>query len=113
MIYTNKREVDMDYKDYEETLGILADEKLSKDIETGIRQIKENKLIDWSEFEKGLSMFTPDFMVDGRIQPELLKKNGDCNSEQETMYLCSIPGMRESLLEARKEPLEESVEDID
>ena len=36
----------------------------------------------------------------------------DWNSIQETLYLCSIPGMRESLIAARKEPLEESAEDI-
>ena len=66
----------MDYKDYEETLKILADERLSKDLKIEIQQIKENKLGDWSEFEKGLSMFTPDFMADGRIQPEIQER--DC-----------------------------------
>ena len=103
----------MDYKDNEEALEVLAEKRLFKDLKIGIQQIKDNKLVDWSELEKGLAMFTPDFMEDGRIQPELLKKSGDWNSEQETLYLCSIPRMRESLLEARKEPLEESVEDID
>ena len=37
----------------------------------------------------------------------------DWNSIQETLYLCSIPGMRESILEASKEPLEESVKELD
>ena len=37
----------------------------------------------------------------------------DWNAIQETLYLCSIPGMRESILEASKEPLEESVKELD
>lgn len=31
---------------------------------------------------------------------------------QETLYLCSVPGMKKSIIEASKEPLEDSVEDI-
>ncbi len=37
----------------------------------------------------------------------------DWNAIQETLYLCSIPGMRESILEASKEPLEESAKELD
>ena len=36
----------------------------------------------------------------------------DWYSIQETLYLCSIPGMRESILEASKESLEESVKEL-
>ncbi len=32
---------------------------------------------------------------------------------QETLHLCSIPGMKESILEASKEPLEESVKELE
>lgn len=28
---------------------------------------------------------------------------------QETLYLCSVPGMKKSIIEASKEPLEDSV----
>ena len=42
----------------------------------------------------------------------VLVSEEDWNSIQETLYLCSIPGMRESILEASKEPLDESVEDL-
>lgn len=31
---------------------------------------------------------------------------------QETLYLCSVPGMKKSIIEASKEPLEDNVEDI-
>lgn len=31
---------------------------------------------------------------------------------QETLYLCSVPGMKKSIIEASKEPLEDSVESI-
>ena len=71
MIYTNKREIKMDYKDNEEALEVLAEKRLFKDLKIGIQQIKDNKLVDWSELEKGLSIFTPDFMADGRNQPVL------------------------------------------
>lgn len=40
----------------------------------------------------------------------VLISEDDWNSILETLYLCSIPGMRESILEASKEPLDESVE---
>lgn len=42
----------------------------------------------------------------------VLISEDDWNSIQETLYLCSIPGMRESILEASKEPLDKSVEDL-
>ena len=31
---------------------------------------------------------------------------------QEMLYLCSVPEMKKSIIEASKEPLEDSVEDI-
>lgn len=31
---------------------------------------------------------------------------------QETLYLCFVPGMKKSIIEASKEPLEDNVEDI-
>ena len=31
---------------------------------------------------------------------------------QETLYLCCVPGMKKSIIQAGKEPLEDSVEDI-
>lgn len=31
---------------------------------------------------------------------------------QETLYLSSVPGMKKSIIEVSKEPLEDSVEDI-
>ena len=42
----------------------------------------------------------------------VLISEDDWNSIQETLYLCSIPGMRESILEASKESLEESVKEL-
>lgn len=112
--------------EYKETIEILSDKQLSKDIAIGIQQIKEDKLVDfdtfkadmnsknasWNNLEKSLSEFTPDFMESGCNQPDLQKSVEGYNSEQETLYLCSIPGMKESLLEAAKEPLSESVEDV-
>ena len=69
------------------------------------------KNASWNNLEKSLSEFTPDFMENGRNQPDLHRSSEDYNSWQETSYLCSIPGMKESLLETAKEPLSESVED--
>jgi len=34
----------------------------------------------------------------------------DYNGLMETLYLCSVPGMKESLLEGTKTPVEECVE---
>lgn len=73
--------------EYKETIEILSDEQLSKDLAAGIQQIKENKLVDfetfnedinskkdsWINLEKSLSEFTPDFMKNGRNQPDLKK----------------------------------------
>lgn len=50
--------------------------------------------------------------ISGRHNNAVLISEEDWNSIQETLYLCSIPGMRESIIEASQEPLEESVEDI-
>lgn len=51
-------------------------------------------------------------VISGKRNNAVLVSEADWNSIQETLYLCSIPGMRESIIEASKEPLEESVEDI-
>ncbi len=51
-------------------------------------------------------------VISGKRNNAVLISEEDWNSIQETLYLCSIPGMRESILEASKEPLNESVEDI-
>ena len=42
------------YECIQETLEILADEQLSKDLAVGIQQIKENKLVDFEDFKAGL-----------------------------------------------------------
>ena len=69
---------------YKETKDILLDKQLSKDLEIGIKQIIENKLVDfdtfkadmnskngsWVNLEKSLSKFTNDFMEGGRKQPK-------------------------------------------
>ena len=51
-------------------------------------------------------------IISGAENNAVLISEEDWNSIQETLYLCSIPGMRESILEASQEPLEDSVEDI-
>ena len=42
------------YECIQETLEILADEQLSKDLAIGIQQINENKLVDFETFKAGL-----------------------------------------------------------
>ena len=42
------------YECIQETLEILADEQLTKDLAVGIQQIKENKLVDFEDFKAGL-----------------------------------------------------------
>lgn len=56
--------------------------------------------------------FHEPIIISGKRNNAVLVSEEDWNSIQETLYLCSIPGMRESILEASKEPLDESVEDI-
>lgn len=56
--------------------------------------------------------FHEPIVISGKRNNAVLISEDDWNSIQETMYLCSIPGMRESILEASKESLEDSVEDI-
>ena len=43
------------YESIQETLEILADEQLAKDLAVGIQQIKENKMIDFETFKAGLA----------------------------------------------------------
>ena len=51
-------------------------------------------------------------IISGKRNNAVLISEEDWNSIQETLYLCSIPGMKESIIEASKEPLEDSVEDL-
>lgn len=52
-------------------------------------------------------------IISGERNNVVLVSEEDWNSIQETSYLCSIPGMKESILAARNEPLTESVEELD
>lgn len=57
---------------------------------------------------------TPVTIVDHRGQNAVLLSERDWNALQETVFLCSAPGMAESILASREEPLEEcSVYDED
>lgn len=57
--------------------------------------------------------FHEPIIISGKRNNAVLISEEDWNSIQETLYLCSITGMRESILKASKEPLEESVKDLD
>ncbi len=52
-------------------------------------------------------------IITGKRNNAVLVSEEDWNSIQETLYLMSIPGMRESIREGMKEPLEESIKEID
>ncbi|EMB45398.1 type II toxin-antitoxin system Phd/YefM family antitoxin [Treponema denticola] len=57
--------------------------------------------------------FHEPIIISGKRNNAVLISEDDWNSIQETLYLCSIPGMRESILEASEESLEESVKELD
>ncbi|MBK8551148.1 MAG: type II toxin-antitoxin system Phd/YefM family antitoxin [Ignavibacteria bacterium] len=59
-----------------------------------------NKLIDETSFEG------KPIKITGKSVNAVLISEDDWNSIQETLYLLSIPGMLESLISGRKEPLE-------
>jgi len=42
------------YESIQETLEILTDKELMHDLQTGINQIKENRLVDFEEFKKSI-----------------------------------------------------------
>lgn len=44
------------YESIAETLEILSDDKMMKDLKTGIRQIKNNQLIDFDDFKKTINV---------------------------------------------------------
>ena len=57
--------------------------------------------------------FHEPIIISGKRNNAVLISEDDWNSIQETLYLCSIPGMRESILEASEESLEESLKELD
>ena len=57
--------------------------------------------------------FHEPIIISGKRNNAVLISEDDWNSIQETLYLCSIPGMRESILEASEESLEESIKELD
>ena len=52
-------------------------------------------------------------IISGKKNNAVLISESDWKSLQETIYLCSIPGMCKSILEASKEPLEDSIKELD
>ena len=57
--------------------------------------------------------FHEPIMISGKKGNAVLISEEDWNSIQETLYLTSIPSMKESILEASKEPLKDSVKELD
>jgi antitoxin YefM len=52
-------------------------------------------------------------IISGKRNNAVLVSEEDWNSIQETLYLTSIPGMRESILDGMKDPLENSTNKLD
>jgi antitoxin YefM len=52
-------------------------------------------------------------IISGKRNNAILVSEDDWKSIQETLYLTSIPGMKESILKAMKEPLSTSIKKID
>lgn len=52
-------------------------------------------------------------IISGKRNNAVLLSEEDWKSIQETLYLISIPGMKESIQDGMKEPLAESTEKID
>jgi prevent-host-death family protein len=52
-------------------------------------------------------------IIYGKRNNAVLVAEEDWNAIQETLYLVSIPGMRESILDGMKEPLSESLEELE
>jgi antitoxin YefM len=52
-------------------------------------------------------------IITGKRSSAVLIAEDDWRAIQETLYLLSIPGMRESIIAARKEPLAKSAQELD
>jgi prevent-host-death family protein len=52
-------------------------------------------------------------IISGKRNNAVLVSEEDWKSIQETLFLVSIPGMRESILSGMKEPLEDSTKTLD
>jgi prevent-host-death family protein len=52
-------------------------------------------------------------LITGKRNNAVLVSEEDWRAINETLYLLSIPGMRESILEGMKEPLEEADEEVE
>lgn len=52
-------------------------------------------------------------VITGKYNSAVLISEDDWRSIQETLYLLSIPGMRDSIRNALASPIEECIEDID
>jgi antitoxin YefM len=51
-------------------------------------------------------------IISGKRNSAVLVSEEDWRGIEETLFLCSIPGMRESIIEGMREPLAESVREI-
>ncbi|MDP2791815.1 MAG: hypothetical protein Q8O15_08700 [Rectinemataceae bacterium] len=74
-----------------DTLDIISDEELYAELKTGIKQFENKSLIDFEDFKNNVS-----------------KK--DWKAIQGTLYLLSIPGMRDSIIDGMNEPLPKSAQ---
>ena len=50
-----EKEIEYMENEYKETIEILSDEQLTKDLATGIQQIKENKLVDFETLKANVN----------------------------------------------------------
>ena len=52
-------------------------------------------------------------IISGKRGRAVLVSEGDWESIQETLYLISVPGVRDSIVDGMKEPLSESSRELD
>jgi len=52
-------------------------------------------------------------VITGKRGNAVLVSESDWNAIKETLFLLSMPGMRESIVEGMKEPLDESARELD
>lgn len=74
-----------------DTVDIISDEALYAELKTGIKQFENNNLIDSEDLKKILSI-------------------KDWKAIHEKLYLLSVPGMKDSIIDGMNEPLPKSTQ---
>jgi antitoxin YefM len=99
-------------KQLDKTYEIPYHRIISKEVHMTVLKVSEARANLYQLIDETAQSHQP-VVITGKRHNAVLVSEDDWRSVQETLYLVSIPGMRESVIEGMQTPVEECAEELE